>query len=105
EKYRVYGQVKYILNTVGEPRNNPRYFQGKFYRIAQQGDTLTVTNLENQEPIFMATDNRGTGGIVEIQQDNLSEQDRTRLDSSANYLKNKISKQQQETRRKGFSLG
>ena len=64
EKYRVYGQVKYILNTVGELRNNPRYFQGKFYRIAQQGDTLTVTNLENQEPIFMATDNRGTGGIV-----------------------------------------
>ncbi|CCQ69886.1 hypothetical protein CWATWH0402_1156 [Crocosphaera watsonii WH 0402] len=105
EKYRVYGQVKYILNTVGEPRNNPRYFQGKFYQIVQQGDTLTVTNLENQEPIFMAAHNRGTGGIVEIQQDNLTEQDRTRLDSTVNYLKNKISKQQQETRRKGFSLG
>ncbi len=105
EKYRVYAQVKYILNTVGEPKNNPSYFQGKFYQIAQQGDTLTVTNLENQEPIFMAIDKRGTGGIVEIQQDNLSEQDRTRLDSTVNYLKNKISQQQQETRRKGFSLG
>ncbi|MEA5536867.1 MobF family relaxase [Crocosphaera sp. XPORK-15E] len=105
EKYRVYAQVKYILNTVGEPRNNPQYFQGKFYQISQQGDTLTVTNLDTQEPIFIATDKRGTGGIVEIKQLNLNEQDLTRLDGYVNYLRDNTIKQQQKTRSKGFSLG
>ncbi len=104
EGYAVYEQAQYILKILGEPKENPNYFQGKVYAISKQGKTLTITQKDSQESLFVATDKRESGGIIEISQFKFTPEDQKMIQDSALYLEKQLQAQQQKNRSQGFSL-
>ncbi len=102
--YAIYEAAQSILNHLGETENNCRCFQGKSYRIEQLGLKLTITHKERSEPLYIATDSRQTGGIIEISQFNLTDLDRERVIGCAEYLKEQQQKQLEQERQLGEEL-
>lgn len=102
EGSKIYDCASYILKQLGESEGETRRFQGKFYRIERQKQTLTISRIDDSSIIYAAKDNRDKGGIVDLEEFNLTEQDKKRLDESAQYLKQQ---EKQEQRSKGFSIG
>ncbi|WP_013325805.1 MobF family relaxase [Gloeothece verrucosa] len=97
EEYTLYGAAKTILNKEGKRLGNGFYFFGNIYRIQQQETTLTIFHKDYNEPLFVATDNRANGGIIEVSQCNLTEEDKENIQGAAKYL------EKQKTQSKGFS--
>ncbi len=102
--YAVYEAAQSILAHLGKTENKCRYFQGKSYRIEQLGLKLTITRKERSEPLYVATDSRETGGIIEISQFNLSDQDIERVIGCAEYLEEQQQKQLEQERQLGEEL-
>ncbi|MDJ0571770.1 MAG: relaxase/mobilization nuclease domain-containing protein [Pleurocapsa sp. MO_192.B19] len=104
EGYKVYDSASYILKQLGESSQEMRCFQGKFYRIEERDKTLTISRQDDPSILFTANNFREEGGIIEINQFNLTKQDKERLYESVRYLKHK-EKLSQKKRHKGFSIG
>ena len=102
--YAVYEAAQSILAHQGQTENECRYFQGKSYRIEQLRLKLTITHKERSEPLYIATDSRQTGGIIEISQFNLTDLDRERVIGCAEYLKEQQQKQLEQERQLGEEL-
>ena len=102
EGYKVYNRASYILKQLGKLSGGTRCFQGKFYRIEKRDKTLTISRTHDDSILFAAKNARERGGIIEIEEFNLTQQDKERLDESARYLKQQ---EKQKQRSKGFSIG
>ena len=102
EGSKIYDCASYILKQLGESEGERRYFQGKLYCIEELNQTLTISRRDDSSIIFAAKDNREQGDIIEIEEFNLTQQDKERLDESARYLKQQEKPKQ---RSKGFSIG
>ena len=102
EGLMVYNSASYILKQLGESEGEVHRFQGKLYGIEKRDKTLTIFRTHDDSIIFVAKDNRERGGIVEIEEFNLTQQDQERLDESVRYLKQQ---EKQKQRSKGFSIG
>ena len=105
EGYAIHAAAQYILVSLGEPKDNPRYFQGKAYRISKSGETLTISHKERSEPLYVATDHRETGGIISISQFNLTAEDKKIIQGHAQYLQEQSRKRSLQVERGGFELG
>ena len=68
------------------------------------GLTLTITHKERSEPLYIATDSRQTGGIIEISQFNLTDLDRETVIGCAEYLEEQQQKQLEQERQLGEEL-
>jgi conjugative relaxase-like TrwC/TraI family protein len=84
--YAIYEAARSILTHQGIQSQEGRYFQGKRYRIEEQGDTLTIFSNDSQQPLYLATDRRNAGGIIEISQFDLTEEEREIIQGYAQYL-------------------
>ena len=102
EGLMVYNSASYILKQLGESEGEVHRFQGKFYSFEKRDKTLTISRPDNDSILFAARDNRGKGGIVELEKFDLTEQDKERLDESVRYLRHQ---EKQKERSKGFSIG
>ena len=107
EGYAVHAAARSILDSKGIQEDNYRYFQGKFYRISQRGETLTISHKDREQPLYVATDSRGKGGIIEISQFNLTSQDREMVFGYVEYLKQQeqSNERRRQVERGGFELG
>ncbi|MEO0845726.1 MAG: relaxase/mobilization nuclease domain-containing protein [Cyanobacteria bacterium J06648_1] len=104
EGHKIYNRASYVLKQLGEWSGETRRFQGEFYRIDKQDQTLTISRLHDDSIIYTARDNQNKEGIIEVKKFDLTEQDKKRLDESVRYLKRQ-EKLSQKNRHKGFSLG
>ena len=77
---------------------------GKSYRIEQRGLTLTITHKEHSEPLYVATDSRKAGRIIEISQFNLTDRDKETVIGCAKYLEEQQQKQLEIERQSGEEL-
>ena len=105
EGYAIHAAAQYILDSLGEPKDNPRYFQGLAYRISKSGETLTISHKDRSEPLYVATDHRGTGGIIEISQFNLTSQDSEIVQGYAQYLEEQNLQRNRDCEQGGFGIG
>jgi hypothetical protein len=80
------------------------YFQGKLYSFEERDLTLTISRRADSSILFAAKDLREQGGIIEINQFNLTEPDLEKLDESVRYLKRE-ERLAQKVKQKGFSIG
>jgi hypothetical protein len=96
EGYAIHAAAQYILDSLGEKRDGSRYFQGKAYRIEQRGETLTISHKDRREPLYVATDHRGKGGIIEISQFSLTSQDKQAVLGCASQLEQQQKSKQRE---------
>ncbi|MBE9044710.1 relaxase/mobilization nuclease domain-containing protein [Pleurocapsales cyanobacterium LEGE 10410] len=102
EGYKVYDSASYILKQLGESEGETRRFQGKLYSLEKRDLTLTISRQDDSSIIFAASDARERGGIIEIEEFNLTQPDLERLNESVRYLKQQEKPKQ---RSKGFSIG
>ena len=102
EGHKIYDSASYILKQLGESEGEVHRFQGKFYSFEKRDKTLTISRPDNDSILFAARDNRGKGGIVELEKFDLSQQDKERLDESVRYLRHQ---EKQKERSRGFSIG
>ena len=86
EGYALHAAAQYILDNLGKQKDNSRYFQGKVYCIEERGEMLTISHQDREQPLYVATDRRGTGGIIEISQFNLTPSDSEIIQGYAEYL-------------------
>jgi hypothetical protein len=75
-----------ILKREGIQSKDGRDFQGKRYHISERGDTLTIFPYDSQQPLYVATDRRNGGGIIEVSQFALTAEDRKIIEGYAEYL-------------------
>ena len=101
EGSKIYDCASYILKQLGTSSGETRRFQGKFYSFEKRDKTLTISRQDDSSIIFAASDAQERGGIIEIEEFNLTQQDKERLDESARYLKQQ---EKQKQRSKGFSI-
>lgn len=100
--YAIYNDARYILNERGEIDEEGRYFEGKFYRINESGNILSIYRHEREEPLFVAHDKRETEGIISVIKFNLTGED---IDIIHEYVKALQKQGVKENSRGGFSLG
>lgn len=86
EGYAIYEAAKSILSREGTQSHEGRVFQGKRYRILKRGDTLTIFSNDSPQPLYLATDQRKTGGIIEISQFDLTQEDKEIIQGYAKAL-------------------
>jgi hypothetical protein len=103
--YAIYALACYILDEQGTKSKEGRYVRGNVYRIEQRGETLTIFPKERSEPIYEATDRRSAGGIIEISQFNLTEQDRKIIQGYVRDLEEQNRKKSHQVERGGFGIG
>ncbi|ACK74122.1 conjugative relaxase domain protein (plasmid) [Gloeothece citriformis PCC 7424] len=103
EGYVLYGLAQTILDLKGKKLEDGKYFQGNIYRIQQRETTLTISHKDYDEPLFVATDNRANGGIIEVSQCNLTLLDKENIQSAAKYLEEQKTQSSQKNQSKGFS--
>lgn len=104
EGYRIYDCASYILKQLGTSSGGINYFQGKLYRLEERNQTLTISRPSDDSIIYEASYNREQGGIIEIEEFNLTQADCEKLDESVRALK-QSEKLNRQKRSKGFSLG
>ncbi|GFE71721.1 MobF family relaxase [Chroococcus sp. FPU101] len=86
EGYAIYEAAKSILNREGTQSQEGRVFQGKRYRVEERGDTLRIFSNDSPHPLFLATDLRKAGGIIEISQFDLTQEDKEIIQGYAKAL-------------------
>jgi 2'-5' RNA ligase len=84
--YAIHEAACYILEKKGISSEEGRYFQGNSYRIEQRGEILIIFQLNRTEPLYQATDR---GGILEINQFNLTSSDKKVIKDYAQQLQQK----------------
>ena len=104
EGYKIYGSASYILKQLGTLSGGINYFQGKLYRLEERNQTLTISRPSDDSIIYEASYNREQGGIIEIEEFNLTQADCEKLDESVRALK-QSEKLNRQKRSKGFSPG
>ncbi|MEY2832499.1 MAG: hypothetical protein RLZZ574_1757, partial [Cyanobacteriota bacterium] len=104
EGYKIYNSASYILKQLGTSSGEIAYFQGKLYSFEERDLTLTISRRADSSILFAAKDLREQGGIIEINQFNLTEPDLEKLDESVRYLKRE-ERLAQKVKQKGFSIG
>ena len=91
--YAVYAAASYIVNQRGTESNNGRYYQGKSYRIEQQGSQISITH-KDRDVLMSAMDNRKRGGIIQASQFNLTREDKDIICNSARQVQKQIEREQ-----------
>jgi hypothetical protein len=84
--YAIHEAARLILKREGIQSKDGRDFQGKRYHISERGDTLTIFPYDSQQPLYVATDRRNGGGIIEVSQFALTAEDRKIIEGYAEYL-------------------
>jgi hypothetical protein len=102
--YAMYAAANDILKQKGIESGNERYYRGNSYRIEERDKTLTISHKDRSEPLYVATDSRETGGIIEVKQLNLTERDKEILLGYASQLNKQVQEKTQASR-KGFGIG
>jgi conjugative relaxase-like TrwC/TraI family protein len=107
EAYAIHAAASFILARAGIESGSERYVRGESYRIEQRGKTLTIYHKDRFSPLYQATDRRKTGGIIEISQLNLTQEEREKIHGSARYLEQQERELQQSRycQRGGFEIG
>ena len=103
--YAIYALACYILDEQGTKSKEKRYVRGNVYRIEQRGETLTIFHKNRSEPIYEAIDRRSAGGIIEISQFNLTEQDRKIIQGYVQDLEEQNRNKSHQVKRGGFGIG
>ena len=88
--YALFAAASYIVNQQGTESFKGRYYQGKSYRIEQQGKMISISHKNRNELLMQATDCRKTGGIIKASQFNLTNEDKKIICDSARHLKQQI---------------
>ena len=88
--HAVYAAASYIVAQQGTESENGRYYQGRSYRIEQQGKKISITQSEREELLMQATDCRDQGGIIEVNQFNLTCSDKNIIRNFARDLERQI---------------
>ena len=104
EGSKIYDCASYILKQLGESEGEVHRFQGKLYGIEERDKTLTIFRLDDSSILYIASKGREQGGIIKIEEFNLTQQDKERLYESIRYLKQQ-EKLSQKNKHKGFSIG
>ena len=104
EGFKVYNSASYILKQLGTSSEGTRCFQGKLYSFEKRDKTLTISRTHDDSILFTASDNREQGGIIEIDQFNLTARDIENISKSVRYLKQEVRLEHQK-RSQGFSIG
>ncbi len=91
--YAVYAAASYIVNQRGTESSKGRYYQGKSYRIEQQGSEISITH-KNRDVLMSAMDNRKKGGIIQASQFNLTREDKKIICDSARQVQQQIEREQ-----------
>ena len=86
ERYSIHKAAEYILDLKGSSFNNIRSVEGNNYRISQLGKTITITNKPSGELLYRGTDEREKGGIIEVKEFKLSEEDKKAMFEAAQHL-------------------
>ena len=104
--YHLFAQCQYILKHLGRTQkdNQLLYFQGKNYRFEQSGTTITISHRERTKPLFVATDHRETGGMIDIHSFNLQSEDINTITNLVQHLEADLQQQQKQARGRGLSL-
>ena len=89
----LFAAASYILNQQGIESQNGHYYQGKSYRIEQQGSQISITHVD-RGVLMSAMDNRKRGGIIQASQFNLTHEDKKIICDSARHLKQQIEQEQ-----------
>ena len=103
--YAVYAAASYILTQQGTESDNGRYYQGRSYRIEQQGKKVSITHFDRDELLYEATDCRERGGIIKVSQFNLTQEEKRKIGNSARVLEQQARELQQsrQIQRGGWS--
>jgi hypothetical protein len=72
---------------------------GRIYLIEERERTVRISRQNCDQLLYIATDNRETGGVIEVSHYNLTQEDREVLQAVVRSL------QKQQERSHGFSLG
>ncbi len=91
--YAVYAAASYIVNQRGTESSKGPYYQGKSYRIEQQGSEISITH-KNRDVLMSAMDNRKKGGIIQASQFNLTREDKKIICDSARQVQQQIEREQ-----------
>ena len=104
--YHLFAQCQFILKHLGRTQkdNQSLYFQGKNYRFEQSGTTITISHRERTKPLFVATDHRETGGIIDIHSFNVHSEDINTITNLVQHLEADLQQQQKQARERGLSL-
>lgn len=86
ERYSIHKAAEYILDLKGSSFNNIRSVEGNNYRISQEEKTITITNKPSGELLYRGTDEREKGGIIEVKEFKLSEEDKKAMFEAAQHL-------------------
>ncbi|ACK74161.1 hypothetical protein PCC7424_5602 (plasmid) [Gloeothece citriformis PCC 7424] len=86
EVYQTYHNALTILEKRGVKTANKSYFAGNIYRVEKVDNTLTLTHKDKENPILVVTDNRDTGGIIDIIQCDLTDEDKKTMEKAAEYV-------------------
>ena len=78
-----------IVNQRGTSSSKGRYYQGKSYRIEQQGFQISITH-KDRGVLMSAMDNRNRGGIIEANQFNITREDKKIICNSARKVQQQI---------------
>ena len=102
--YNLFAQSQFILKHLGQTKrdNQSRYFQGQNYRVEQSGTTITISHRERTKPLFVATDRREAGGIIDIHSFNVQSEDINTITNLVQHLEADL--QQQKKQGRGLSL-
>ncbi|MDV3002588.1 MAG: hypothetical protein N5P05_004243 (plasmid) [Chroococcopsis gigantea SAG 12.99] len=101
-EHSIYKAATSILNMRGTLIQGGRYFQGARYRVLERENTLAIFRNDHQEPLFVATNKKDTGGIIEITRFALKENDIDIILESAKHLQEK---EKGRDNKRGPSLG
>jgi hypothetical protein len=86
QKQYIHKVAELILDLVGKSINNKRSVEGKNYRISQEEKTITITNKLSGELLYLSTDEREKGGIIEVKEFKLTEEDKKAISQAPRYL-------------------
>ena len=102
--YTIYAAASYIVKQRGTESNQGLIYQGKSYRIEQQGEKISITH-KDRDLLMSAMDNRNRGGIIEASQFNLTREEKKLICDSARHLKQQIERErsQRQISRGGLS--
>lgn len=93
--YAIYAAASYIVKQRGTESNQGLIYQGKSYRIEQQGEKISITH-KDRDVLMSAMDNRNRGGIIQASQFNLTREDLKLICNSARQLQQQIERERSQ---------